>query len=64
LTSAVVLAIGGALFAALLPADVAARAPAGPAPYLAAIGVPVLAAAVAVIAARRMRPAPELQPSA
>jgi MFS family permease len=64
LTSAVVLAIGGAMFAALLPADVAARAPAGPAPYLAAIGVPVLAAAVAAVAARRMRPAPAPQPSA
>lgn len=60
LTSAVVLALGGALFALLLPADVAARAPAGPAPYLAAIGVPVLAAAVAAVAAGRMRPRPEV----
>jgi MFS family permease len=58
LTSAVVLAVGGALFAALLPADVAAQAPAGPAPYLAAIGVPALAALVSAVGARRMRPAP------
>ena len=58
LTTAVVLAVGGAMFAALLPADVAAQSPAGPAPYLAAIGVPVLAAAMAVVAASRMRPEP------
>lgn len=64
LTSAGVLAVGGALFAALLPpaaavlpsSDAAAQAPAGPAPYLAAIGVPVLAAAVSAAAAWRMRP--------
>lgn len=57
LTAAVVLALGGAFFALLLPVDVAAQAPAGPAPYLAAIGVPVLAAAISSVAAGRMRPA-------
>jgi hypothetical protein len=58
LTSAGVLALGGALFAALLPPDAADQAPVGPTPYLAAIGVPVLAAAMSAAAAWRMRPSP------
>lgn len=57
LTSAVVLALGGALFAALLPAGVTGDASAGAVPYLAGIGVAAVAAAVAAGAAGRMRPA-------
>jgi MFS family permease len=58
LVSAVVLALGGALFALLLPPDVAADARAGSAPYLAAIGVAVAAAALSALGAARMRPSP------
>jgi MFS family permease len=57
LTQSVALALGGALFALLLPARIAADAPAGPTPYLAAIGVAVAAAALSAVAAWRMRPA-------
>jgi MFS family permease len=56
LASAVVLAAGGALFAAFLPAGVAADAAVGHAPYLAGISVAMLVAALSVIGARRMAP--------
>ena len=57
LTSAVVLAAAGALFAALLPARLGADDPAGPAPYLAGFAVAVVASAAAVLASRRLRSA-------
>jgi MFS family permease len=56
LTSAVVLALGGALFAAALPAHLAPDAPAGHAPYLAGISVAVVAAVLSLVGARRMAP--------
>ena len=58
LTMSVVLALGGGLFAALLPARVVEGAPVGHAPFLAALSVAVLAEVLAVVAARRMAPGP------
>jgi MFS family permease len=56
LSAALVLAVGGAFFAALLPRGVAPEASAGSAPYLAALGVAALAGLVASVAAARMAP--------
>jgi MFS family permease len=63
LTTSVVLALGGAMFAMLLPARLAADAPAGRAPYLAGVSVAVLAAAMSVVAAWRMRPSSASAPA-
>ncbi|HEY6793106.1 MAG TPA: MFS transporter [Kineosporiaceae bacterium] len=54
LTSSAALALAGAVFAALLPAHLAAGA--GHTPFVAALAVPVLAAALAVVAAWRAAP--------
>ena len=54
LTSAVVLALGGALFAALLPAGVGATGSAGWAPFLGGTSVALGAALLSVLGARRM----------
>jgi hypothetical protein len=56
LTQATVLGVGGALFAALLPAGIGADAAAGHAPYVAGLSMAVLVAALSVVAARRMAP--------
>jgi MFS family permease len=65
LTAATALALGGALFAALLPAaahlaDAALQnGSVGPVPYLGAVGVAALASLIAIVGARRMTTRPE-----
>jgi MFS family permease len=54
LTSAVVLAIGGALFALLLPVGVSANGATGSAPFVAGISVALVAGLLSVVAAWRM----------
>jgi MFS family permease len=59
LTSAVVLAIGGALFALLLPTGVGAAGATGSAPFVAGISVALLAGLLSIVAAWRMSPPPQ-----
>lgn len=56
MASAVALALGGTAFAVLLPSAVGPDDPAGPAPYLAALAVALVAGVLAVVAAGRTRP--------
>jgi MFS family permease len=56
LSAAVALAVAGTLFAMFLPANLAAGAPVGAAPFLAGISVAVLTAALSVIGAWRTVP--------
>jgi MFS family permease len=55
LTSALVIAVAGALFAALLPVGLGPDDAAGPAPYLAAFAVAVGTAGLSVVGAWRLR---------